>query len=71
MSTQAGGVKFDGFKDGMLLEAKGPGYAKFFEGLEPKRWFRNVAEKAAADAFRELFKNARVEGIEIVHTPAL
>jgi hypothetical protein len=98
MSTQAGGVKFDGFKDGVLLEAKGPGYAKFFEGLEPKEWFRNsgaqglveqaqrqsrkvrgmgipvrwhVAEKAAADAFRELFKNARVEGVEIVHTPAL
>ncbi|NOK09077.1 Tox-REase-5 domain-containing protein [Corallococcus exercitus] len=97
MSTQAGGVKFDGFKDGVLLEAKGPGYAKFFEGLEPREWFRNsgarmlveqaerqsrnvrgmgipvrwhVAEKAAADAFRELFKNARVVGVEIVHTPA-
>ncbi|RKG88268.1 hypothetical protein D7W82_10860 [Corallococcus sp. CA049B] len=96
MSTQAGGVKFDGFKDGVLLEAKGPGYAKFFDGLEPKEWFRNsgarmlveqaerqsrkvrgmgipvrwhVAEKAAADAFRELFKNARVVGVEIVHTP--
>ncbi|WP_338282321.1 Tox-REase-5 domain-containing protein [Corallococcus caeni] len=96
-STQAGGVKFDGFKDGVLLEAKGPGYAKFFEGLEPKEWFRNsgaqglveqaerqsrmargmgipvrwhVAEKVAADAFRELLKNARVVGVEIVHTPA-
>ncbi|MBN8229995.1 hypothetical protein JYK02_20995 [Corallococcus macrosporus] len=93
-----GDVKFDGFKDGVLLEAKGPGYAKFFEGLEPKEWFRNsgaqmlvdqadrqsrkvrgtgilvrwhVAEKAAADAFRELLKNARVVGVEIVHTPAL
>ncbi|WP_371745771.1 restriction endonuclease fold toxin 5 domain-containing protein [Myxococcus sp. CA033] len=98
MSTQTGGVKFDGFKDGVLLEAKGPGYAKFFEGLEPKEWFRNsgakglveqaerqsrkvrgmgipvrwhVAEKAAADALRELFKNARVVGVEIVHTSAL
>jgi len=40
MSTQAGGVKFDGFMDGVLLAAKGPGYAKFFEGLEPKRWVR-------------------------------
>jgi len=28
MSTQAGGAKFDGFMDGVLLEAKGPGYAK-------------------------------------------
>ncbi|NTX62868.1 hypothetical protein HUA74_19660 [Myxococcus sp. CA051A] len=98
MSTQTGGVKFDGFKDGVLLEAKGPGYAKFFEGLEPKEWFRNsgakglveqaerqsrkvrgmgipvrwhVAEKAAADALREFFKNARVVGVEIVHTSAL
>jgi hypothetical protein len=97
MNTQAGGVKFDGFKDGVLLEAKGPGYAKFFEGLEPREWFRNsgarmlveqaerqirkvhgmgipvrwhVAEKAAANAIRELFKNARVVGVEIVHTPA-
>ncbi|WP_370640010.1 restriction endonuclease fold toxin 5 domain-containing protein [Corallococcus interemptor] len=96
-STQVGGVRFDGFKDGVLVEAKGPGYAKFFDGLEPKEWFRNsgaqmlveqaerqsrkvrgmgipvqwhVAEKAAADAFRELFKNARVVGVEIVHTPA-
>ncbi|WP_275663281.1 Tox-REase-5 domain-containing protein [Corallococcus macrosporus] len=98
VGKDSGGVKFDGFENGVLLEAKGPGYAKFFEGLEPKAWFRNsgakglvdqavrqsrkvrsmgipvrwhVAEKAAADAFRELFKNARVEGIEVVHTPAL
>ncbi|CAM4504423.1 restriction endonuclease fold toxin 5 domain-containing protein [Corallococcus exiguus] len=35
-----GGVKFDGFKDGVLLEAKGPGYAEFFEAdLAPKHWF--------------------------------
>nr|WP_242594451.1 Tox-REase-5 domain-containing protein [Corallococcus exiguus] len=97
-STQAGGVKFDGFKDGVLLEAKGPGYAKFFDGLEPKQWFKNsgaqglidqarrqtekargmgfpvrwhVAEESAAKALRELFRNARVEGIEIVHTQVL
>ncbi|WP_141333182.1 restriction endonuclease fold toxin 5 domain-containing protein [Myxococcus sp. AB025B] len=98
VGKDSGGVKFDGFGKGVLQEAKGPGYAKFFDGLEPKRWFRNsgakslveqaerqsrkvrgmgipiqwhVAEKAAADAFRELFKNARVVGIEIVHTPSL
>ncbi|QRN92983.1 hypothetical protein JRI60_27650 [Archangium violaceum] len=42
MSTKAGGVKFDGFKDGVLLEAKGPGYAnKFLDNLDPKVWFKN------------------------------
>jgi hypothetical protein len=97
MNTQAGGVKFDGFKDGVLLEAKGPGYTKFFEGLEPQEWFRysgarklaeqaerqvkkvrdmnipirwHVAEKHAAEAIRDLLKNAQVRGIEVVHTPA-
>ncbi|MGE6763123.1 Tox-REase-5 domain-containing protein [Corallococcus interemptor] len=39
-STKAGGVKFDGFKDGVLLEAKGLGYAEFFEAnFAPKHWF--------------------------------
>ncbi|MBZ4329491.1 Tox-REase-5 domain-containing protein [Corallococcus sp. AS-1-12] len=40
-STKVGGVKFDGFRDGVLLDAKGPGYAAFFEdNLAPKEWFR-------------------------------
>ncbi|NPC69990.1 hypothetical protein HPP05_09570 [Corallococcus exiguus] len=39
-STKAGGVKFDGFRDDALLEAKGPGYAEFFEdNFDPKGWF--------------------------------
>jgi hypothetical protein len=46
MSTKEGGVKFDGFKNDVLLEAKGRGYAKFFEGLEPKKWFQNSGAKA-------------------------
>ncbi|WP_164014733.1 Tox-REase-5 domain-containing protein [Pyxidicoccus trucidator] len=46
MSTKEGGVKFDGFKNDVLLEAKGLGYAKFFEGLEPKTWFQNSGAKA-------------------------
>ncbi|WP_255424875.1 Tox-REase-5 domain-containing protein [Corallococcus sp. CA053C] len=98
MSTQAGGVKFDGFKDGVLLEAKGPGYTKFFDGLETKEWFRHsgarglieqarrqlrnvhgtgfpiqwhVAEASAADAIRRLLDEAKVRGIDVVHTPAL
>jgi Restriction endonuclease fold toxin 5 len=54
MSTEAGGVKFDGFKDGVLLEAKGPGYAQFFDGLEPKYWFRpSGAQELIAQAKRQ------------------
>jgi hypothetical protein len=33
------------------------------------RW--HVAEKKAADAIRKLLAEASVEGIEVVHTPAL
>jgi hypothetical protein len=45
------GTRFDGFKDGVLLEAKGPGYAnKFTDKLAPKSWFtrgaRNLVEQA-------------------------
>ena len=96
VGKKSGGTKFDGFKDGVLLEAKGPGYAEFFEGLDPKHWFEHsgakglvdqaerqiaaanglpirwhVAEKKAADAIRKLFRDAEVEGVEVVHTPAL
>ncbi|MCP3098410.1 restriction endonuclease fold toxin 5 domain-containing protein [Myxococcus sp. K15C18031901] len=43
-------VKFDGFKDGVLLEAKGPGYAKFIaEAAENGGWyqgFRRIVEQA-------------------------
>ncbi|RKH24077.1 hypothetical protein D7Y13_26555 [Corallococcus praedator] len=42
VGRKSGGVKFDGFTDGVLLEAKGPGYAEFFEGnLAPKNWFKS------------------------------
>nr|WP_253895507.1 Tox-REase-5 domain-containing protein [Corallococcus exercitus] len=57
VGPNSGGVKFDGFKAGVLLEAKGPGYAKFFEGLEPKRWFNNSGAKALIEqAQRQLAK---------------
>jgi hypothetical protein len=39
------GVKFDGFKDGVLLEAKGPGYLKFIpEAAENGGWFQGFRE---------------------------
>jgi hypothetical protein len=97
VGRKSGGVKFDGFENGVLLEAKGPGYAnKFDDELMPKKWFApsgakqlvdqaerqlkaapgvpirwHVAEKNAADAIRELLKGRGIQGIEVVHTPAL
>jgi hypothetical protein len=43
---KSGGVKLDGFDEGALLEAKGPGYAnKFNDNLTPKRWFEHSGAK--------------------------
>jgi hypothetical protein len=40
VGRKSGGLKFDGFENGALLEAKGPGYAnKFDDELVPKKWF--------------------------------
>ena len=33
------GVKFDGFVGGVLVDAKGPGYATFVKGGEFVEWF--------------------------------
>ncbi len=38
------GVKFDGFKDRILLEAKGPGYVKFVKDDKFRDWFTKVPE---------------------------
>jgi hypothetical protein len=58
VGKKSGGVKFDGFKDGVLLEAKGPGYAAFFDGLEPKYWFdrSGKARELIEQAERQLGK---------------
>ncbi|WNG59599.1 hypothetical protein F0U59_36450 [Archangium gephyra] len=48
-------VRFDGYKDGVLLEAKRPGYAnKFTDKLAPKRWFVRNARKMVEQAQRQL-----------------
>ncbi|NVJ09774.1 hypothetical protein HUW63_31695 [Myxococcus sp. AM001] len=45
-----GNVKFDGFENGVLLEAKGPGYAnKFLDNLKPKVWFEASGAKALVE----------------------
>ncbi len=50
---KSGGVKLDGFKDGTLLDAKGPGYAnKFNDNLTPKKWF-------APSGAKQLIKQAQ------------
>ena len=56
MGRKSGGVKFDGFRDGVLLEAKGPGYAnKFLEDLNPRTWFEcSGAEDLVKQARRQL-----------------
>jgi hypothetical protein len=43
------GVKFDGFANGTLLEAKGPGYVRFVRGHGFHEWFTklpNILEQA-------------------------
>ncbi|MGE6763834.1 Tox-REase-5 domain-containing protein [Corallococcus interemptor] len=64
-STKAGGVKFDGFNDGVLLEAKGPGYAKFFEGLKPKEWFRYSGAVDLVEQARRQVQKVTGAGIRI------
>nr|WP_301340926.1 Tox-REase-5 domain-containing protein [Corallococcus carmarthensis] len=50
VGKNSGGVKFDGFKEGVLQEAKGPGYAnKFLDTLDPKSWFEPTGAKGLID----------------------
>jgi hypothetical protein len=35
----ANGVKFDGYANGILLDAKGPGYAAFVKNGQFRSWF--------------------------------
>ncbi|RKH08411.1 hypothetical protein D7X74_31665 [Corallococcus sp. CA047B] len=50
VGKNSGGVKFDGFKESALLEAKGPGYAnKFLDTLDPKSWFEPTGAKGFID----------------------
>ena len=87
------GVKFDGYSNGVLQEAKGPGYASFVKDGKFQRWFHgraglvdqgqrqegaaggrpitwSVAEEPAAHAIEDLFDQANIVGIDVVHVPA-
>jgi hypothetical protein len=37
-------VDFDGFKDGVLLEVKGPGYRELIRKMHGRDWFQGVEE---------------------------
>ncbi|MBO0846561.1 MAG: hypothetical protein J2P22_14215, partial [Nocardioides sp.] len=50
---RVGGVKFDGFANGVLQEAKGPGYAKFVRNGQFQPWFSG-ADSLASQAQRQL-----------------
>ena len=48
-------VDFDGFQEGVLQEAKGPGYAKFIDAkFNPKGFFTKGVDKLLAQATRQL-----------------
>jgi len=66
VGRKSGGVKFDGFKDGVLLEAKGPGYAdKFLDNLAPQDWFRNTGARELVEQAQRQLKTTRGMGIPI------
>ncbi|XXF79945.1 Tox-REase-5 domain-containing protein [Myxococcaceae bacterium GXIMD 01537] len=66
VGRNSGGVKFDGFKDGVLLEAKGPGYAnKFLDDLNPKRWFEASGAKALVEQAQRQLRAVRGTGSRI------
>ncbi|RYZ14299.1 MAG: hypothetical protein EOO70_07785, partial [Myxococcaceae bacterium] len=61
-----GGVKFDGFKEGVLLEAKGPGYANMFlDNLKPRVWFEGSGAKALVEQAQRQLRAARGTGAPI------
>lgn len=56
------GVKFDGYKDGVLLEAKGPGYGSFVKDGKFADWFQG--ENGLIDQAQRQFKAANGTPIE-------
>ncbi|RKH43474.1 Tox-REase-5 domain-containing protein [Corallococcus sicarius] len=66
MGQNSGGVKFDGFKDGVLLEAKGPGYAnKFLDNLDPKIWFQSSGARSLVEQAQRQLQASKGTGASI------
>ncbi|MCK8500962.1 Tox-REase-5 domain-containing protein [Myxococcus fulvus] len=60
VGRDSGGVKFDGFEKGVLLEAKGPGYAnKFLDSLDPKIWFQHSGARGLIEQAQRQLRAAR------------
>jgi filamentous hemagglutinin len=53
MGYEVNGVKFDGFQDGTLLDAKGPGYAQGVKNGRFQSWYRG-ADGLVSQAQRQL-----------------
>jgi hypothetical protein len=52
-------VKFDGYENGQLIEAKGPGYGNFFDAKgTPKPWYEGTGAKALEDQMANQVKAA-------------
>ncbi|HZI16618.1 MAG TPA: Tox-REase-5 domain-containing protein, partial [Myxococcus sp.] len=57
-------VKFDGFEDGVLVEAKGPGYAaRFNADLTPKPGFARAGAQRLVDEARRQHQAAKERGL--------
>jgi hypothetical protein len=66
VGKKSGGTKFDGFKDGVLLEAKGPGYAnKFQDNLAPEPWFKDTGAQGLIEQAERQRERVRGMGIPI------
>jgi hypothetical protein len=59
VGRNSGGVAFDGFKDGVLLECKGLNYANKFRNLDPKAWFKNTGAQKLVEQARRQFIAAK------------
>jgi hypothetical protein len=53
MGYEVNGVKFDGFQDGTLIDAKGPGYAQGVKNGNFQAWYRG-ADSLVEQAQRQL-----------------
>jgi hypothetical protein len=66
VGKKSGGTKFDGFKDGVLIEAKGPGYLnKFEDNLNPKYWFKLTGAQDLIEQARRQCERVRGTGFRI------
>jgi hypothetical protein len=64
------GVKFDGFRDGVLIDAKGPGYARFTRDRRFRQWWTNSPTGGLAMLRQATCQAAVANGMPIEWTVA-